>query len=302
MTREIPVASSPDVAVNRHDRRKAKAVERKSRRLLRLRCSGCDRVGLPMTKEHFFPRWLIDYAQVHHEGITWFDGQTVDPDNATIPLCRECNEAFGTVLEGPVAEIFRQLEQGASISEDEAELLVRWLWKFEGLHWTAMTNRPEGLYTSRYTLRDRVVTPDAFNEVREDMLLAVALTRNNDPTHRDWPMGLDTPPSENALTMSGVFGRIALICSLAHFANDIPDVYGKFRFGAPVTDRANKVFLPPMSFIYAGGAINMTREVGVRLAILHDEWGRRGWLRKERGVIIPSRPRVELPSIRKAHP
>ena len=143
MTREIPVASSPDVAVNRHDRRKAKAVERKSRRLLRLRCSGCDRVGLPMTKEHFFPRWLIDYAQVHHEGITWFDGQTVDPDNATIPLCRECNEAFGTVLEGPVAEIFRQLEQGASISEDEAELLVRWLWKFEGLHWTAMTNRPE---------------------------------------------------------------------------------------------------------------------------------------------------------------
>ena len=133
-------------------------------------------------------------------------------------------------------------------------------------------------------------------------MLAVALTRNNDPTHRDWPMGLDTPPSENALTMSGVFGRIALICSLAHFANDIPDVYGKFRFGAPVTDRANKVFLPPMSFIYAGGAINMTREVGVRLAILHDEWGRRGWLRKERGVIIPSRPRVELPSIRKAHP
>ena len=123
--------------MNRHDRRKADAEERKSRRLLRLRCSGCDRVGLPMTKEHFFPRWLIESAQVHHEGITWLDGQTVDPDKATIPLCRACNEAFGTTLEGPVAEIFRQLEQGASISEEEAEVLVRWLWKFEGLQWTA---------------------------------------------------------------------------------------------------------------------------------------------------------------------
>ncbi|MDO9560913.1 MAG: hypothetical protein Q7J60_04770 [Bradyrhizobium sp.] len=193
------------------------------------------------------------------------------------------------------------MEQGASISEDEAELLVRWLWKFEGLQWAVMTNRPEGLYTRRYTLRDRVATPDAFNEVRADMVLAVALTRNNDPAHRDWPMGLDTPPSENALTMSGVFGRIALICSLAHFADDIPSVYGKFHFGAPASDRANKVFLPPMSFIYSNGAIELTREIGHQLAIAHDEWGRRE-SRRERDVIIPDRARVELPSIRSAYP
>jgi hypothetical protein len=57
------------------------------------------------------------------------------------------------------------------------------------------------------------------------MVLAVALIRNNDPGYKDWPMGLGTPPSENARTMSGVFGRIALICSLSHFADEIPDVY-----------------------------------------------------------------------------
>lgn len=283
--------------MNRHERRKSQAVERKSRRLLRLRCCGCDRVGLAMTKEHFFPRWLIEFAQVHHEGITWLDAQTISPDKATIPLCQECNEGFGNALEGPAAEVFRELDRGAAISENDAELLVRWLWKFEGLQWTARINRAEGLYTRRYTLRDRVVTSQAFDEMRDDMLLAVALIRNNDPDRKDWPMGLDTPPSENALTMSGVFGRIALICSLSHFDDEIPDVYGKFRFGAPVAERANKVFLPPISFIQARGAIQATVETGHRLAELHDEWGREGQLRRRGDIIIPNRRRVELPLV-----
>ena len=98
--------------MNRSERRRTEAIDRKSRRMLKLRCTGCDRVALPMTKEHFFPQWLIDRAEVHHEGITWLDGQTIDPDKATIPLCSTCNETFGTILEGPVAEIFRQLGEG----------------------------------------------------------------------------------------------------------------------------------------------------------------------------------------------
>lgn len=283
--------------MNRHERRKSEAVQRKSLRLLRLRCSGCDRVGLQMTKEHFFPKWLIEYAEVRHEGITWLDQQTIAPDKATIPLCQECNEGFGNALEGPVAAVFRELDSGAGISENDAEILVRWLWKFEGLQWTARTVRPDGVYTRRYTLGERVTTSRAFDEVREDMVLAIALIRNNDPDHRDWPMGLDTPPSENALTMSEVFGRIALICSLAQFEAEIPDVYGKFRFGAPVAQRAEKVFQPPVSFIYAQGAIHTTIEVGHRLAELHDEWGRERRAREQGGIIIPNRRRVELPPV-----
>ena len=286
--------------MNRHERRRSQAEDRKSLRLLKLRCCGCDRVGLQMTKEHFFLKWLIEYAQVHHEGITWLDEQTINPDKATIPLCQECNEGFGNALEGPVARVFRELDGGAAISENDAELLVRWLWKFEGLQWTARTNRPEGVYTRRYALRDRVASPQAFDEVRNDMLLAVALIRNNDPNHKDWPMGLDTPPSENALTMSGVFGRLALICSLSQFADAIPDVYGKFQFGASAVDRASKVFLPPISFLFSQGAIQTTVEVGHQLGELHDEWGSAGRLRRAGSIIIPNRRRVELPSVGKA--
>jgi hypothetical protein len=173
--------------MNRGERRRSEAVHRRSRRLLKLRCSGCDRVGLQMTKEHFFPKWLIEYAQVHHEGITWLDQQTIAPDKATIPLCQECNEGFGNAVEGPVAAVFRELELGAAISENDAEVVVRWLWKFEGLQWTARANRPEGLYTRRYTLRDRVITSHAFDEVRGDMLLAVGLTHSNAPTTKTGP-------------------------------------------------------------------------------------------------------------------
>jgi hypothetical protein len=284
--------------MNRHERRKERATQRISRRLLRLRCTGCDQVGLKMTKEHFFPKWLIDFAAVYNEGIVWLDGQNVAPDKATIPLCQECNEKFGTHLEGPVAEIFRELERGNSISEHEAELLVRWLWKFEGLQWAVMsTHRPEGLYTRRYTLRDRVITSQAFDEVRNDMTLAVALVNNNDPGFKDWPMGLDTPPSENATTMSGVFGRIALICSFSRFSEAIPDVYGKVQFGCPTEDRDAKAFLPPVSFMHAGGAIETTTKVGHLLARLHDEWGRDAKRSHTGSIIIPDRRRVELPPV-----
>jgi hypothetical protein len=293
---------SYEASLNRQERRKIEAVERKSRRLLRLRCTGCDRVGLKMTKEHFFPKWLIDYAKVHHEGIAWLDDQRIDPDKATIPLCRDCNEGFGNSLETPVSAIFRELDRGAPISENEAELLVRWLWKFEGLQWAVTNNSSEGLYTHRYTLRERVATSRAFDEVRADMLLAIALIHSNDPEFKDWPMGLDTPSGESALTMSGVFGRVALICSLSRFADEIPDVYGKFRFGAPVADRAKKVFLPPMSFMFGRGATQTTMEVGHRLAEVHDAWGRDELRRQKGRTIIPVRRRVELPFIGKAPP
>jgi hypothetical protein len=44
------------------------------------------------------------------------------------------------------------------------------------------------------------------------------------------------------ITMSGVFHRVAIITSLADFADMIPDVYGKYVFGAVPPDRNAKVF------------------------------------------------------------
>lgn len=249
-----------------------------------------------MTQEHFFPKWLTEHADVHREGISWLGMEGVSPDKATIPLCDECNNLFGTVLEGPVSAVFRVLDAEQPISDEQAELLVRWMWKFEGLQWY-MHAQPEHVYTQKYCLRDRVTRSEPFAEIRQRLLLAIATCHANDPGFDDWPLGLDTPPGENAITMSGVFKRVAIITSLADFADQIPDVYGKYMFGPVPADRTKPVFSPPCSFPFAKGAIETTKMTAAKLSVAHAELSE---AMRERGPglspqIIPVRKRVELP-------
>ena len=111
-------------------------------------------------------------------------------------------------------------------------------WKFEGLQWSfGAAQVPHALYTERYTLRERVTSPRAFAEIRSRLVLAVAAADANDPGFKDWPLGLDTPLSENAIHMSAVFGEIALMSSLQEFADVIPGVFGQYAFGPVPADR-----------------------------------------------------------------
>jgi hypothetical protein len=246
-----------------------------------------------MTQEHFFPAWLIAHADVRRDGIDWMGRSGVDPNKATIPLCDECNNAFGTILEGPVSAIFRAIEAGQAISDLDAELLVRWMWKFEGLRWHMFAG-PEHRYTDKYSLRDRITTPRAFDEIRPGMLLAMATCHANDPGYEDWPLGLDTPPGEDAITVSGVFGRLAIITSLVDFSDQIPDVFGKYAFGPVPADRSAKVFLPPCAFLTANGAIAETKTTALRLGRAHELRARQ--MRAEHSPsLVPVRYRVELP-------
>ena len=174
--------------MNRHERRQREKLLRLGNRAIKLRCVGCDRAGRPMTKEHFFAKWLIGYCEIKSEGIFLADqgglrlerSANVNPNSAVIPLCDECNHSFGTELEGPVAKIMRALDADQGISDFEAELLVRWLWKFEGLQWSVFRNPNTQAYSRIYTLRERVVTSRAFDEARSDLVLAIALAHAND--------------------------------------------------------------------------------------------------------------------------
>jgi hypothetical protein len=185
-----------------------------------------------MSQEHLFPKWLIEYASVRKEGITWLGKKRVDPDKATVPLCRECNGALSQSLEAPLAEIFRAIDRGESLSDRDCELVVRWMWKFEGLQWHLnFFNVPRARYTESHTLVERVTTSAPFEQVRADMVLAISRTKNNDKDFEDWPLGLDMPPTLSAMAMSGVFGPIAIISSLGIFADEIPEQFGIYRFG-----------------------------------------------------------------------
>jgi hypothetical protein len=253
-----------------------------------------------MTDEHFFPKWLIKHADAQRDGIDWLGRRRVHPRKATIPLCSDCNQALNTALEIPVSTILPAIEAGQPISDQEAELLVRWMWKFEGLQWSLFNaGQTEALYTQRYTLTQRVTLSHAFEEARPLLLLAVAMCNANDEGFLDWPLGLDTPPSDNAIHMSGVFGRTAIITSLVEFAEDIPEVYGKYFFNGVPDDRTVKEFLPPVSFISANGAIAQTKETASRLTALHEQYGaaRRREHSSELAASLFARRRVELPPV-----
>jgi hypothetical protein len=300
ITRNRFDAKRVNAFMNRHDRRKGAKLYRAGHRSLRLRCVGCDRVGRRMTDEHFFPKWLIKHADARRDGIDWLGRRGVHPRGAVMPLCSECNQAFANVLEGPISTILPAIEAGEGLSDAEAELLVRWMWKFEGLQWSlSTTGVTEALYTERFTLVERVTSSDAFDQIRPQLLLAIAMCNANDEGFLDWPLGLDTPPSDNAIHMSGAFGRTAIITSLADFAEQIPDVYGKYVFGSPPVDRGAKTFFPPVSFVSANAAIAQTKETAKRLTELHELYGaaRRREHSKELAELRFTRARIELPPV-----
>jgi hypothetical protein len=95
--------------------------------------------------------------------------------------------------------------------------------------------------------------------------------------------------------MSGVFGRTAIITSLVDFAEDIPEVYGKYFFNGVPDDRTVKEFLPPVSFI----SIAQTKETASRLTALHEQYGvaRRREHSSEHAASLFARRRVELPPV-----
>ena len=85
--------------------------------------------------------------------------------------------------------ILDDFEDARGISDNEAELIVRWLWKVDGLLWHI--SHPTQDYSPIYTLRDRVIRP--LDAIRGELILALALCASLDPRYGDAPMGLDCP-------------------------------------------------------------------------------------------------------------
>lgn len=283
--------------MNRRERRKQAKLFRAGDRVLKLRCICCDRVGQHMTDEHFFPRWLIAHADVRRDGISWRGKKGVNPERATIPLCEDCNSALGQKLEAPVALIFRAIEAGENLSDDDCGLLVRWMWKFEGLAWgMSLGKLPNARYSDKFTMLQQLTDPRVFEEIRPRMALALATIEQNDEGFEDWPIGLDTPVSEtNAICVSGVFGRVALITLLVDFAQHVPPEFGVYRFDQCEVARHLKAFLPPQGFPNPKAAIKSTTTASEELVQLHEQLGREE--RAQQQVFLPPRQRLELPPV-----
>ncbi len=231
-------------------------------------CAGCERHDVAMSKEHVFPEWLIRRTGTHQTGIRWGAKSDVLALAVTLPLCTECNADFGRELESPTARVFDDIEEGRGLSDVEAELLIRWMWKIMGLGWMALN--PGRRYTRKYTLRERVLLP--IDKLRSRLILGVAVIVGPHPDSKDLPMGLDSATLHDAIFVSGVFSRIAIMGVLDPFEDLIPDQFGRYRLAAKRDPLyAGKLYYPPTSFRDDLEAVQVTRLASVRLSLAHDK-------------------------------
>jgi len=231
-------------------------------------CAACEAIDPKINKEHFWPQWLINKTGTHRTSVRFTSKKRINPKALVVPLCVNCNTDFGRELEAPVARIFEDLETGQGISDIEAELLIRWLWKFEGLSW--IFTHPENKYTLKYTLRERVLQP-IDDDIRSDLRLAISLVEEIDSSFGDAPMGLDSWNEHDATFVAGVFSRIAIMVLRWRYEPDVPMQFTLYRLSdrnAP--DRAAKLFYPKTGFKTCIEAVQTTRKVGLYLSHAHD--------------------------------
>jgi hypothetical protein len=232
-------------------------------------CAGCGQVKSKMTREHFWPQWLIRKTKTNNTGVRSMAGKKIPPSAFTIPLCKECNDDFGKYLESPVSSIFDDLENNKGISDFEAELLVRWLWKLEGLHWTLVN--PVDSYSPSYKLRERVLLP--IDKIRPSLILAISLIKEIDLSYGDAPLGLDSFNRANGIFVAGVFSRIAIMVLHENFVHLVPQNFSQYNLADTLDITSHqKNFFPQTGFKDDTDAVAITLNSAQALSKAHDVW------------------------------
>jgi hypothetical protein len=250
-------------------------------RHLKEKCAGCEKEEFTISKEHFFPEWLILRTNTNNTTIRW-GNKWLPALSCTIPLCDACNKLFGEHLESPVAHIFDEIETGKGLSDFEAELLIRWMWKFEGLGWYANPANKNWIYSDKYTLRERVL--GNIDTIRPRLTLAISLIHKINPEHDDLPMGIDSETRISAIHVAGVFSKTAIIVSDNIFDSLIPPNFSIYHLSDKVNKKKQtKVFFPRTGFLDDDIAVFSTKAASVKLSAVHDIYALRN-----AGFRIPS--------------
>lgn len=167
-----------------------------------------------------------------------------------------------------MSRILDDIEAGRGLSDNEAEVVVRWLWKVEGVLWHI--SNPTHNYSPVYTLRERVLRP--LDGIRGQLILALALCQGLDPSYGDAPMGIDSHGEVDAIFVSGVFSRTAMMVVFAPFSELIPNEFSTYRLsptrGEPTADA--KLFFPQTTFPSDTALVGVTRQCSPRLTAAHE--------------------------------
>ncbi len=233
-------------------------------------CVACGSRTNRKNKEHPFPKWLITRTKTDRTSIRWITGKRIPADQATLPLCQRCNSDFGEQLEAPMSRILDEIEAGRGLSDNEVEVVIRWLWKIDGLLWHV--SHPTHDYSAVYTLRERVLRP--LDGIRGELILALAMCESVDPTYGDAPMGLGSHGGIDGIFVSGVFSCTAMMVVLAPFEELIPERFSSYRLssdrGEPDADA--KLFYPTITFPTDTELVGVTWHCSHQLTAAHEAY------------------------------
>lgn len=169
-------------------------------------CVCCERTGQKMNREHIFPKWLLQHTNTRKDMFGWIYGK-VPADQATVPLCEECNSKLGTELEGPVRTIFNAIESGEGFNDNDAELLIRWMWKIVGLFYWTICNKhwKYGFITLKEHVLSRIILP------RSRISIALSLIEDPNEEYGCAPVGLDAFSFYSNIYAVGVFSKLCIV-------------------------------------------------------------------------------------------
>jgi hypothetical protein len=233
-------------------------------------CVACGSRTNRKNEEHPFPEWLITRTKTDRTSIRWMPDKRIPADQATLPLCQQCNSDFGAQLEARMSRILDDIEAARGLSDNEAELVVRWLWKLEGILWHI--SHPTRDYSPVYTLRERVLQP--LDGIRGELILALALCESIDPTYGDAPMGLDSHRAIDGVFVSGVFSRTAMMVVLAPFTDLIPKEFSSYRLSPTRAESTAdaKLFYPRTTFRTDTELVGVTWHCSHELTAAHEAY------------------------------
>lgn len=222
------------------------------------RCVCCQRTGQKMNREHIFPQWLLKHTKTKKDSFSWIYGK-VPADQITVPICEECNTRLGTELEGPVAEIFNAIESGRGFNDNDAELLIRWMWKIVGLFYWSICN--EHWKYGFITLKEHVLSK--IDLPRSRISIAISLIEDADEDFGCAPVGLDAFSFYSNIYSTGVFSKLCIVVIHSGFAKYInQDTWTIYRLSdCPLVLNPNNKIYPKIGFKTGSSAIQYMKLV-----------------------------------------
>lgn len=195
--------------------------------------------------------------------IGWWNGKEVYPLVATIPLCGLCNHTLGSKLEAPMQQTFLDLEDGKGISDNEAEVFIRWCWKMEGFSWRLFA--PEDQYSEVYTVTERSL--QSIDKTRTGLVLAIAFVKDYYEGREYKPMGLCNVNDVNAIVVSGVISSITFMVLTDDQVGNFPINFSYYRLSPEKSELGDlKVFYPKSGFEMFSAAKDLTSRASVLIS------------------------------------